>query len=65
MKPFVMKDDFMEVDSLRIQDSGDWEYPFNIAVNDGFGVADISFTRAEAEAMRNWLNEALLPLENK
>lgn len=50
---------------LELQPSGDWEYPFNIMVNDGFGKSDISFTRAEAEAMRNWLIEALQPLENK
>ena len=54
-----------EIVELKLQESGDWEYPFNIMVNDGFGKSDISFTRAEAEAMRAWLNEALQPLENK
>lgn len=54
-----------EIVELKLQESGDWEYPFNIMVNDGFGKSDISFTRAEAEAMRTWLNEALQPLENK
>lgn len=63
MKPFQLKS--FDIVELEISESGDWEYPYNIWMNDGFGKCDISFTKAEAEAMRNWLNAALQPLENK
>lgn len=65
MKPFVMNDDFTEEESFRLQDSGDWEYPYSIRMNDGLGKSDLSFTKAEAEAMRDWLVASLAPLENK
>ena len=63
MKPFQMMS--FDITELELSESGDWEYPFNIWVNDGFGKSEIAFTKAEAEAMRDWLNEALSPLENK
>jgi hypothetical protein len=65
MKALIINDDFAAVETLRFQESGDWEYPYNIVMNDGFGKSDVSFTKAEAEAMRDWLVAVLSPLENK
>lgn len=65
MKPLVLDDDFAKEETFRLQDSGDWQYPFNIVMNDGFGKVDLAFTKAEAEAMRDWLAASLAPLENK
>lgn len=65
MKPLILYDDFTEEETFRIQDSGDWEYPYSIRMNDGFGKVDLAFTKADAEAMRDWLISALSPLENK
>ena len=67
MKPLIFKDEWdNEIINLSIKESGDFEYPFEIEMNDGLGKSSLCFSNKEAEAIASWLQEALPPnMENK
>lgn len=65
MKPLIINDDFGVDLAIKIESVPDIEYPYNIYMNDGTAESSLSLTKADAEAMRDWLVEVLAPLENK
>lgn len=67
MNPLIFKDEWdNEIINLSIRESGDFEYPFEIEMNDGLGKSNLSFSIKEADAIVKWLTEALHPnMENK
>lgn len=64
MKKLEIYDDAAVEVAFELSESGDFEYPYNIKLNDGLGETEVAFTKAELLAIRDWIVAATSPLEN-